>query len=137
VGLKKSLKKAKKKVKEKLPESPLNGVAKFLKDMTPEQKAKWQEEVRQRVKEVEEEEERKRNTPPSRPEGVCAVCGGVVRAHWHQGYSRPFHDIPIGPGSAQYVCWKFDGFSCDQCGLMYRFAPKAAIYENLRRLMTI
>ncbi len=101
----------------------LNDFAKKMSNMTPEQKEKWRADFVKKFNDKEAELERKRNSPPEMPTGVCVHCGGLVAAKHHQGYSIDSSMVPIGPGSAQYVIWKFDGYNCNDCGFMYKFAP--------------
>ena len=91
-------------------------------ELTPERIKQIREEVREKL-EREEEESKK---PPKTPVGTCVFCRGDVKAeHVHglaAGVDHRF--VPIGPGGRQYYGWRFKGYSCAQCGLVYKFAPQ-------------
>lgn len=101
-------------------------VQKLVKDLekvvlTPERIQQIIEETRERRKREEEEAKK----PPKTPVGTCGVCKGAVKAEYvhglHPGYDH--RSIPIGPGSKNYYGWNFKGYHCENCGLMYKFAP--------------
>ncbi len=59
--------------------------------------------------------------------GKCVVCKGdivpvIIREH--DPFTGP---IIIGPGSANQMRERSDGFHCKTCGLKYAFVPPANI----------
>lgn len=64
------------------------------------------------------------NEPPKTPVGTCVVCKGTVRADYDYEAMVDHSHIPIGPSGKDYYTWVFKGYHCEQCGLVYKFAPK-------------
>ena len=70
--------------------------------------------------------------PPKSKTGTCVVCKGEVSGKYEKKL-RPNVDsfrVPIGPGGRQYYSWQFQGYNCQQCGLMYKFPPPGEIKES-------
>jgi len=90
--------------------------------LTPERIKHIMDETAKRRREEEDEAKK----PPKTPVGTCVVCKHDVTAEYVHGL-RPGIDhrsVPIGPGGKNYYGWNFRGYSCVECGLMYKFAPK-------------
>lgn len=110
---------AKKRFRKKKEESPLAGVAKTLKNMTPEEIVTLMKKSAREREKWREEEKRKRNEPPKSPTGICVVCNGEVKGE----YERRWRDDGRIGGPPQPSYWHFLGYHCTKCGLTYKFLP--------------
>lgn len=85
---------------------------------------KLAEGVNERMKAVQKSEEDRRNTPPKCDVGVCVHCSGKVTGEYIKEATRDAFSMPIGPASRSFYAWRFKGYHCESCGLMYKFVPK-------------
>lgn len=59
--------------------------------------------------------------------GKCVVCQGGIVEGIVQEYDTRLGPIVIGPGSANQLRERSDGFHCETCGLRYAFLPPANV----------
>jgi hypothetical protein len=59
-------------------------------------------------------------------QGKCCVCGGVIVKRYVYKFTSRYPPI-IGPASKQQFSWSFDGYHCQDCGIMYNFVPPASL----------
>lgn len=96
----------------------------YTKEEVDAHRKKLAEGVHERMKAMQKTEEDRRNKPPKCDEGVCVHCSGKVIGEYIREATRDAFSMPIGPASRGFFAWKFKGYHCESCGLMYKFVPK-------------
>ena len=93
-----------------------------LKDFIPPSKDEIEEMKAKRIERMKRLANGEPEPPPDR-QGICRVCGGIVRTKYVAESFRPSWEAPVYGGSKPNYNWVAKGTNCQSCGVMYSFIP--------------